>query len=168
MTLPSKLKALLICLLLFAAPQYCAAQEQGETFEFESWQELLEFFDGLGYTETAWDEGLREVNRVYLQSMPSRWRGKSSKEVQVKLKKELFLRSLAPLVLRSNEKIMSDRERLMAIGEGSALSDPWLLQLAADYRIGGEEVTTLTPDELAALRQRVDIVPNSLALAQTI
>ena len=168
MTLNSACATLLMSFVLLAAPATSQAEEQGEVFEFESWQDLVTLFDGLGYTEAAWDTGLREVSRVYLQSMPSRWRGKYSKEVQVKLKKELFLRSLAPLVLRANEKIMSDRERLLSLGNDAALDDPWVRQLAVDYRVIEDGETTVDAQALAALLERVDVAPNSLALAQTI
>jgi len=96
-----------------------------DVFEFESYKDLLPLFERLDYTEKAWDSGLREVSRVYLSNMPSRWRGKHSKEIQVGLKKELFFRVLAPLILRSNELIMQDRERLIAFSAcrvGGALS----------------------------------------------
>lgn len=166
-TLRNALSTVLAVFLLLGSGGLLAAEE-GEVFEFESWRDLVTLFDGLGYTEAAWDTGLREVNRVYLQSMPSRWRGKYSQEVQVKLKKELFLRTLAPLVLRSNEKIMSEREQLLALGDAASLDDPWLLQLARDYRVLGDEDAALDPGDLDTLRERVDIVPNSLALAQTI
>ena len=63
-----------------------------EVFEFESYKELMIFFQELGYTEESWDAGKREVNRVYLENMPSRWRGKHSKEMEVRMKKEVFFR----------------------------------------------------------------------------
>jgi Bax protein len=97
---------ILMLALLFSLLPFTNMALAEEVFEFESYQQLLTLFDKLGYTEAAWDSGLRDVSRVYLSHMPSRWRGKHSKEVQVHLKKELFFRVLAPLILRSNELIM--------------------------------------------------------------
>lgn len=155
-----------LCLALLNPVAVYSAQP--EEFEFESYQGLMELFDDLGYTEAAWDEGLREVNRVYLQSMPSRWRNKHSSEVEVKLKKELFLRTLAPLVLRSNELILEERARLQKLTDSGTLDDPWLEALAEKYRVveAGEPLSDT--GQLEELMHRVDLVPNSLALAQTI
>lgn len=136
-------------------------------FEFESYQDLLTLFDELGYTEKAWDTGLREVNRVYLSNMPSRWRGQHSKEVQVKMKKELFFRVLAPLILRSNEMIMQDRERLVAIMNGGDKDAEWISGLAVRYRVVDSAEVDIGAEQLKALVARVDTIPPSLAMAQT-
>ncbi len=67
-----RIVALLITLhfVLLSFPHLALADE---VFEFESYKDLMAYFEGLGYTEAAWDTGLREVNRVYLSNMPSRW-----------------------------------------------------------------------------------------------
>lgn len=138
-----------------------------EVFEFESYKHLLSLFEKLDYTEKAWDAGLREVSRVYLSNMPSRWRGKHSKEIQVSLKKELFFRVLAPLILRSNELIMQDRERLMAFSEGNKKDAGWVAELAVRYRVIDSIDSGIGPEQLSELLNRVDIMPPSLAMAQT-
>ena len=142
--------------------------DEAEVFEFNSYRDIVELFDRLGYTEAAWDEGLREVNRVYLQNMPSRWRNKHSSEVEIKMKKELFLRTLAPLVLRSNELILEERTRLQGLRDRGSMDDPWLEMLAAKYGVVAEGEPLSDRGQLNELMQRVDMVPNSLALAQTI
>ena len=158
----------LFLLLLLALPTSVAAQQE-EKFEFESYKDVNQLFEELGYTEAAWNEGLREVNRVYLQNIPSRWRHKHSQEVEVKMKKELFLRVLAPLVLRSNELILEDRARLQSLADSGELDDPWLRELAVRYRvIDSDDDSGLDDTSLAELLARVDSIPNSLALAQTI
>lgn len=138
-----------------------------EVFEFESYKDLLPLFERLGYTEKAWDSGLREVSRVYLSNMPSRWRGKHSKEIQVGLKKEIFFRVLAPLILRSNELIMQDRERLMAFSDGADKDAGWVAELAVRYRVIDSTDSGIGPAQLSELLNRVDIMPPSLAMAQT-
>jgi len=86
-----------------------------EVFEFNSYKDVMIYFQELGYTEESWEAGNKEVHRVYLANMPSRWRGKHASEAEVKMKKEVFFRILAPLILRSNELIMQDRVRLQSI-----------------------------------------------------
>ena len=93
----------------------CALSAQEEVFEFESYKDIMELFEKLDYTEASWESGERKVYRAYVQNMPSRWRGKHSKEIEVKMKKEVFLRTLAPLVLRSNELILEDRGKMLAL-----------------------------------------------------
>ena len=129
-----------------------AAQEP-QIFEFESYKEIMQLFEELGYTEAAWDAGLREVNRVYLQNMPSRWRGKYSKEVEVKMKKEIFFRVLAPLVLRSNEFILEDRARLLSLIQSGETGDPWLQELALRYRVTESAEDALREKDLSELVQ---------------
>jgi uncharacterized FlgJ-related protein len=155
-----------LLLTLFTVGPALGAEPQ--RFEFDSYQDVVVLFDELGYTEAAWDEGLREVNRVYLQSMPSRWRNKYSSAVEIKMKKELFLRTLAPLILRSNELIIEERERLLALVDAGKTDDHWLQELALKYRVTTEEEPAPNRAQLDELIQRVDLVPNSLALAQTI
>ena len=160
--------AAMTCLFLGLLHTPPVRSEDPQVFEFDSYKDIVELFDQLGYTEAAWDEGLREVNRVYLQNMPSRWRQKHSSEVEIKMKKELFLRTLAPLVLRSNELIMEERAQLLAMLEAGQSDDPWLRTLAGKYRVAKPEDPALDRQQLDELLHRVDLVPNSLALAQTI
>lgn len=161
-----KIRVLLFA-FLFSLPPFTNMALADEVFEFESYKELLTLFDKLGYTEAAWDKGLRDVSRVYLSHMPSRWRGKHSKEVQVRLKKELFFRVLAPLILRSNESIMQDRERLMLFVDGTDKDAGWISALAVRYRVIDSPQSEVGPEQLKELMNRVDIVPPSLAMAQT-
>lgn len=156
---------LLFLSLIVSGP---APAGEPEVFEFHSYRDVLELFDRLGYTEAAWDEGLREVNRVYLQNMPSRWRNKHASEVEIKWKKELFLRTLAPLVLRSNELILEERAQMISLIESGKADDPVLRALGEKYGVIGPEDPAMTAGQLDELRKRVDMVPNSLALAQTI
>ena len=138
--------------------------------EFESYHQLIELFIELGYTPEAWQAGIREVPRVYITDIPERWRSKTSQEVTTLNKKRLFFRAMAPLVLRANELIMADRERLESIRSG--LSDSarraeeqqaWLLDLAGRYSVELSDGEMTGLDELWT---RVDIIPAALALSQ--
>ena len=154
--------AFLVSLLSFTS-----AVIADEVFEFESYKDLIPLFEKLGYTEANWDKGLRDVNRVYVSNMPSRWRGKYSKEAEVRVKKEVFFRILAPLILRSNELIMQDRERLLSIVDDKNKDAEWLAGLAVRYRVIDSAESEFGPEQLKELMNRVDIIPPSLAMAQT-
>jgi len=138
-----------------------------EVFEFNSYKDLMIYFQELGYTEESWESGNKEVHRVYLSNMPSRWRGKHASEAEVRMKKEVFFRVLAPLILRSNELIMQDRVRLQSISEGSEVDSAWLSDLGKRYRVLESADDPVGPDQIKELIKRVDIVPPPLAMAQT-
>jgi uncharacterized FlgJ-related protein len=140
---------------------------------FESYVEVEALFDSLDYTHDSWLAGVRIVPRVFLTQIPSRWREKTTKEVSVQTKKRLFFRALGPPVLRSNELILADREKLLSlesrIADSDALSSEeqaWLLSTALSYRVVEEDATEVSASDLEALRSRVDIVPISIALSQ--
>lgn len=150
---------------ILAAPLRAEVEKD---FSFTSYHELTELFETLNYTPKAWQAGIRGIPRVYLSHIPARWGRTVSKGIEVAEKKRIFFRTLAPLVLRSNELITRDRERLLALAEQadrSAAETAWLGELAVRYRLAdeGEDIDTAVIDEL---KRRVDIVPVSLALAQ--
>jgi uncharacterized FlgJ-related protein len=133
---------------------------------------MFELFEKLNYTPEAWQAGIREVPRVYLPLIGERWGTTGSKEITVDNKKRLFFRGLAPLVLRSNELIMVDRNRLgnirSAFMETGTIADQdknWIKKLANLYKVrpGDDQVLTSMLEELW---EKVDIVPASLALGQ--
>ena len=124
-----------------------------EVFEFDSYKDLMIYFQELGYTEESWDAGNREVHRVYLANMPSRWRGKHASEAEVKMKKEVFFRILAPLILRSNELIMQDRVRLQSISEGSEVDAAWLSDLGMRYRVLESADDPVGPEQIKRIDQ---------------
>ncbi len=141
-----------------------AAAVAQERVEVRSPEELLAFFEKLNYTPEAWEQGIRDVPRVYMMAISKNWKV-SSQNITVLNKKRIFFRALGPLVLRANEKILEDRARLLSIfdkngpgGEDAA----WLQDLAQRYKVGGE----LDDVALTELLKRVDAVPVSLVLAQ--
>ena len=132
-----------------------------------------ELFEELNYTPEAWQAGIREVPRVYLTTIAPRWRDRVSAEVTVLEKKRIFFRSMAPLVLRSNEFILRDRARLEEIrprvtGSGDLSADErlWLSELAVAYGVVKDADTAVDAAVLDELLVRLDIVPVSLALSQ--
>lgn len=158
---------------LFLGDGIAQTSEDVERFEFTSYVDVEEYFDQLGYTRDTWMAGDRSVPRLFLTRVPERWRDKYSKEVTVQSKKRIFFRVLAPLVLRSNELVLKDRNRLIALSKskerGEKLStddEAWLASLARSYRVIDERTPTPGAAQMAELTRRVDIVPVSLTLSQ--
>jgi len=173
--------AFLVCFALAA----CAgegAKDGGdgrpvERFEFSSYTDVDPLLERFNYTPESWAAGVREVPRIYLTDIPPRWRDSVSDAVSVLAKKRIFFRTLAPLVLRANELILADRERLAALSEAVAAGRPpagqdraWLGELAVRYRVSEDPHDLPGPDGLGGLIDellvRVDALPLSLVLAQ--
>ena len=83
------------------------------------------------------------------------------------MKKEVFFRILAPLILRSNELIMQDRVRLLSFSKEDAADKTWLSELGMRYRVLESIDEPVGAEQIDELIKRVDIVPPSLAMAQT-
>lgn len=137
------------------------------------YKDVFALFDRLGYTQKAWQAGIRDVPRVYLADIPERWRERGAKDIPVSDKKRLFFRVLAPIALRINELIAADRARAkeltekLLIGQGVTPEDQaWFTELAIRYRLIKSAGDRLDSDLYPELLLRVDIVPASLSLAQ--
>lgn len=105
--------------------------------------------------------GAAQVPRDFLAGLPAT----ALKEAEFAARKDIFIRTILPLVLRSNEAIQADRDRLLDLFERGDSGRPlsrkeraWLSRLANRY---GEPT-----GDLAALARRVDVIPPSLALTQ--
>ncbi len=148
------------------------ASDDSQKVGIDSYKDMLELFQTHNYTPEAWQAGIREIPRIYLTGIGDRWRNTTTKEIDVLLKKQLFFRGLAPLILHSNELIMKDRNRLEKIrakvsGNESVteMDRIWIRKLAQLYKVksNDEQVSESLLDELW---KKVDIVPPSLALGQ--
>jgi Bax protein len=122
---------------------------------------LSEIFDSADYALADVRDGGAEVPRLLVEAMPGDLRRLGSTD----LRKDVFFNALLPLVLRVNEDIRHDRDRLLAL-QGlqhlglapSADSRAWLAELSERYEVADGDID--------ALLLRVDVVPPSLALAQ--
>ena len=164
--------ALLLVSACVNATDYSAAtggEPDPQIVAIESYKDALALFDELGYTQAAWQAGIRVVPRLYLSRISEQWSKKTTKEIDVKLKKQIFFRAIGPLALRSNELIMQDREKLLDLllkqDKLSAAERDWLNQLATNYGIDAAAYPDKNELE-EALLPRVDIIPPSLVLAQ--
>ena len=166
------LAATLVAMLL-AAGAAAQIKPTDERVPCRDYKDVFALFDRLGYTQKAWQSGIREVPRVYLEDIPERWRATGSTSMPVADKKRLFFRLIAPIVLRINELIAADRARAkvitekLLVGQGVTPEDQaWLAELAVRYKLLASPDERLDSDQYPELLLRVDIVPASLSLAQ--
>ncbi len=104
--------------------------------------------------------GRTEVPPVFAERLPTQL----EPSLPTKVKKALFLKTMLPLILRHNETVLADREKLKVLANAPERvaneHKAWLASLAKRYGS--------SPQDLTELISRVDVVPPSLALAQAI
>lgn len=112
------------------------------------------------YSLAAVRSGQAGVPRIFIDSLPG-----STGATTTRARKEEFLKSLLPLALHANEAIERDKFRLHRIMEAARSGRPLsrrarrnLSKLARRYKV--------SPDDLIALKRRIDVIPPSLVLAQ--
>jgi len=97
------------------------------------------------------------VKPIYFTQFP-----KDLDELQsVRLKKETFIKIVLPLIVAENEKILSDRKKLITLSGKKFTTDlekQWLRQKLLEYKV--------KKGNMEELLLRMDIIPNSIALAQ--
>lgn len=120
--------------------------------------DLSHRFVQLGYHLDHVRYGAGEVPRILLANLP----GDLTEIKTVEVRKVLFIQAILPLILRANEQIAADRERLRGIlarrGTWSEQDAAWVATLAARYMVD--------PSATGELLRRVDVIPTSLAIAQ--
>lgn len=130
---------------------------QDKSFQVTSVKELDHVFSNSNFNLKKASSG-GGVPRLYLTKLPQDMRKKPTSS------NETFIKVLLPLILSENEKILKDRERLLALKEQQKTrhlrheEKMWLVKLASDYRCKSTKID--------ALLMHVDIIPPSLALAQ--
>ena len=116
----------------------------------------INLFEDLNYDLKSVRAG-EKVKPIYLTKLP-----KDLKTLgNTNQKRELFIKILLPLILHENEKIVEDREKLFKILSKSFNTQGekvWLKRRFKEYKIDDKD--------LAELKERMDIVPVSIALAQ--
>jgi len=124
-------------------------------------------YETLAYTPAEVRADEATVPRRFMAALP---RGLGEVE-RAQERKRMFIATMLPLILRVNELIANDRERLLRLTEklenGADLDTAqreWLKLLAEEYKLGPAE--TVEDIDFVQLRRRVDIIPPSLALAQ--
>ena len=145
----------------FAAPGNAVRRQiQVKAINPKTADELAGFFRDVSYTLT--DVRLGEaVPPIKFERVPDDLGNKEGGE-----RKALFITALLPVILEVNQRVLAEREQLLFLRDkmqsGSSLSTIerlWLDQLADRY--------DTTADKLDELVKRVDIVPPSMAIAQS-
>lgn len=147
----------------FTVEMAAATTRHDPSFKLEA-RATLDLFHAREYRIEGVRTGEATVPRLVLTDLPTGMTALESADDR----KALFVKTLLPLILMTNERIGQDRDRLRRLhavkqaGQGLAPQDRrWLLDLAVRYGMKPDgDVNT------KALMQRVDIVPVSLALAQ--
>jgi uncharacterized FlgJ-related protein len=154
------------------AAEIASARER--TIVIASPDEAVEFFTSVGFWGAVPPERPVQVPRAFITRVGPRWKTEAAKRT-VEFKKEMFFRALAPLVLRANELILADRERLATLHRSHRTGDTlpaadreWLTDSARRYKaIHGEDGFDVANESLwQDLLQRVDMIPAALALGQ--
>ena len=120
---------------------------------------LRDKFADIDYDLAGIRAGAREVPRLFLTNLPN----DLSELTSIAERKRLFIQSMLPIILRINEVILEERRHIEALAakptdELSQDERVWLAAVSERYEV---EV-----GDFAALIERADILPPSLALAQ--
>ena len=119
------------------APAAGGLEKPTKVMRVTSAEKLADLFAGMGYTLDSSNNQV-EVPRVFLASLPSDFKSVSS----IDDRKELFIRTMLPLVLKVNESILLDRGRLLTLRSRAAAGRAptaeeaaWLNDLAGELRL---------------------------------
>ncbi len=140
---------------------WAQAQPDGVAVISDSAKKLFTDFRRIGYRLEDVRKGAGAVPRVFVQAMPRDIGAVRS----IPTRKAVFLKTMLPLVLQTNEELRAIRARVIALtarlAKGRGLGPADRAWLAAQYdRFGVRQ------GDRAALLLRVDVIPPSLALAQ--
>lgn len=123
--------------------------------------ELSDAFARIGYDLNSVREGADRVPRLFLTSLPA----DIGDVRETATRKNIFFRTVLPLILQVNEEILTQRKRLWELRFKSRIGQPlraadrlWLMVMAERYKTKSNDID--------ALLSRVDVIPPSLALAQ--
>jgi len=157
---PLKPKFFIFFLGLFLSPFFLSAQG------FESWKQLEIYFKKSNFDPFTITE--QELDYLpILSSLPSDF----DQLQDVKLKKKLFYLITLPIIHESNRLILEDREMVINIEKKFLRADlnenevNETVRLAVKYKL---DYSTIDLKLFRDLKQRINIIPVSLALAQAI
>ena len=157
---PLKPKFFIFFLGLFLSPLFVSAQG------FESWKQLEIYFKKNNFDPFTITE--QELNYLpILSSLPSDF----DQLQDVKLKKKLFYLITLPIIHESNRLILEDREMVINIEKKFLRADlnenevNETVRIAVKYKL---DYSTIDLKLFRDLKQRINIIPVSLALAQAI
>lgn len=134
---------------------------RGHLINTENTSALTDFFSHLDYNL----EDIRKENAGVPRAFVVKFPEDISATPEAVARKKLFIQTMLPLIVKSNDAIMADRLKLIRIADTAragkhvtSADRKWLRKLADKYDIG-----VIGLDEMI---KRVDIVPVPVALAQ--
>ena len=123
--------------------------------------ELFKDFRKIGYRLEDVRRGAGAVPRVFVKTMPK----DIGKVLSIATRKAVFIKTMLPLVLRTNEELRTIRAKVLALAarevKGRAMTAVERSWLADQYDRFG-----VSRNNRADLLLRVDVIPPSLAVAQ--
>jgi Bax protein len=152
----------------FAAPGNAVRRQQVQSRAISprTAEELAGFFRDQAYTLDEVRLGVT-VPAIKVERVPDDLNTKDGVE-----RKLLFMTALLPVILDVNQRVLMDREQLIELRDRftadpeslTALDRAWLVRLADRYELPVDQVDKVQIDQLV---RRVDVVPPSMAIAQS-
>ena len=176
----SQVAAIIVAMAAMLFASAVVASDTPEIRIVASAGEMIAIYEEADYWGELEPEKIIEVPPMLVVATIKQWRQEAA-AMSVQDKKELFYRSLLPLILYANDAINAERIRLQAIvrmvarqGNPGEEDAAWLRDLGIRYRLikKDDETVPALPaggqlgNLLKELLQRVDIIPASLALGQ--
>lgn len=155
--------------VLIAGALFSTHTAIAETIDIKSISELDTYFSENKYSVQKWKDDSQKVPPLVILDIPKSWREKIAPSLPVADKKKIFFRVAIPLALVGNSLVTRDREKLVRLSKlhkKGALSEhdrDWLKRKSSDYQLASDEINETM---FAELVERMDIVPNSLMVAQ--
>jgi len=154
-----------------APPPALAFVDGARRIEYGSLADMERLFRRWGFGAENWRQALPEIPRLYLSHIPRRWREQTAATLDIEAKKQLFFRSVTPLALRANERVLAERTRLqgleLLLAAGGQLPDAeanWLAALAERYGLRSRKPLG-AEERIRRLKRQVDTLPVSLIVA---
>jgi len=151
----------------FAAPGNAVRRQvQSRFINPRTADELAGFFRDQSYTLTDVRLGVA-VPPIKVERVPDDLSAMDGVE-----RKLLFITALLPVILDVNQRVLVEREQLLTLRDKfatdpeslSAFDRAWIVQLGDRYEMPIEQIDK---DQLDQLMRRVDVVPPSMAIAQS-
>ena len=150
----------------FAAPGNAVRRQEQARINPKTADELAGFFRDQSYTLTDVRAGVA-VPQIKVERVPDDLNLKDGVE-----RKMLFITALLPVILDVNQRVSAEREQLLRL-QAKFAENPdnltsfdraWIVQIADRYEMPIEQIDK---DQISRLLHRVDIVPPSMAIAQS-
>ncbi|HEY5672642.1 MAG TPA: glucosaminidase domain-containing protein [Malonomonas sp.] len=156
----------MLCLILASCSDSAAPIYQGsdvQILDIGNLSDLEAEFKRYGYQLDSLEQG---VPAIILQSLPSDLPDESSS----KKRKNIFFKSILPMILLANDEIRHERKQVIELKRKIDKGQPLDLQQRRELEIVAERykvnIAEVSPQNIAELLIRVDIIPRDLVLAQ--